>query len=57
MKACVLGQNGSLLCQPRSHPRKRKMALKLGSLSEFSEGMIYEGGQGIGKSQATIQNL
>lgn len=31
--------------------------LKLGNLSEFSEGMIYKGGQGVEKSQDTAQNL
>lgn len=31
--------------------------LKMSNLSEFREGMIYKGGQGIVKSHETAQNL
>ena len=36
---------------------KRDGTLNSGNLSEFSEGMIYKGGQGVEKSQDIAQNL
>lgn len=36
---------------------KRDGMLKLSNLSEFREGMVYKGGQGIAKSHKTAQNL
>lgn len=36
---------------------KRDGTLNFGNLSEFSEGMIYKGGQGVEKSQDIAQNL